>query len=295
MSSFSTSNNWNNFLTCGNDKLVSLWDGLNHKNLWRIQLEEKLHCVGTHPILSNLVALGTVKSLFYIFDLSKKEVVHKAQIEGSTEQIECIKYSQSGALLACASRDNYMYIFEVSEDGLSYKRVGKCAGHSSFITHIDWSADSKYLMSNSGDYEVLYWDMTSNACKQMTSVQEIREIKWATNSCVLSFNTIGMWNNSVQTKSSNEISSSKDLSMDGTDINACCGSELKNVLVSADDFGQVNLLRYPCNSFSAEKKAYNGHSSHVTNVTFLNNNQDNIVLSSGGMDMSIFQWKLIDE
>lgn len=29
-------------------------------------------------------------------------------------------------------------------------------GHSSFITHLDWSVDSQYLVSNSGDYEILY-------------------------------------------------------------------------------------------------------------------------------------------
>lgn len=28
-------------------------------------------------------------------------------------------------------------------------------GHSSFITHLDWSVDSQYLVSNSGDYEIL--------------------------------------------------------------------------------------------------------------------------------------------
>ena len=29
-------------------------------------------------------------------------------------------------------------------------------GHSSFVTHLDWSTDGVYLCSNSGDYEVLY-------------------------------------------------------------------------------------------------------------------------------------------
>lgn len=29
-------------------------------------------------------------------------------------------------------------------------------GHSSYITHLDWSPDNKYIMSNSGDYEILY-------------------------------------------------------------------------------------------------------------------------------------------
>ena len=29
-------------------------------------------------------------------------------------------------------------------------------GHSSFITHLDWSVDGQHLRSNSGDYELLY-------------------------------------------------------------------------------------------------------------------------------------------
>lgn len=29
-------------------------------------------------------------------------------------------------------------------------------GHSSFVTHVDWSQDSQYLVTNSGDYEILF-------------------------------------------------------------------------------------------------------------------------------------------
>ena len=29
-------------------------------------------------------------------------------------------------------------------------------GHSSFVTHLDWSVDSQYLVTNSGDYEILF-------------------------------------------------------------------------------------------------------------------------------------------
>ncbi|XP_041273219.1 echinoderm microtubule-associated protein-like 3, partial [Onychostruthus taczanowskii] len=33
---------------------------------------------------------------------------------------------------------------------------GASGGHSSFITHLDWSKDGRFIMSNSGDYEILY-------------------------------------------------------------------------------------------------------------------------------------------
>ena len=34
-------------------------------------------------------------------------------------------------------------------------------GHSSFVTHLDWSQDSQHLRSNSGDYELLYCKLAS--------------------------------------------------------------------------------------------------------------------------------------
>lgn len=97
-----------------------------------------------------------------------------------------------GNFLAIGSHDNCIYIYGVSDNGRKYTRVGKCSvsapaprgcacgqsltpraagrgaqarrlrralppqGHSSFITHLDWSVNSQLLVSNSGDYEILY-------------------------------------------------------------------------------------------------------------------------------------------
>lgn len=36
--------------------------------------------------------------------------------------------------------------------------LSKCEGHSSYITHIDWSADSRVLMSNCGAYDLLFFE-----------------------------------------------------------------------------------------------------------------------------------------
>ena len=60
------------------------------------------------------------------------------------------------------SHDNNLYLYKVSEDGRQYMKHGRCNGHSSYITHADWSKDSLYLQSNSGDYELLYCKLKMN-------------------------------------------------------------------------------------------------------------------------------------
>ena len=60
------------------------------------------------------------------------------------------------------SHDNNLYLYKVSEDGRQYMKHGRCNGHSSYITHADWSKDSQYLQSNSGDYELLYCKLMCN-------------------------------------------------------------------------------------------------------------------------------------
>ncbi len=184
--------NKRSFLTCGNDKILSLWDANTHSNIWSIQLEEKLQSVCSHPSLE-VVAIGTVKNKWLVYDLTSRQLVHTCQIDKENDlAITRIQYSPNGQYLACACRDNSVYIYEVSEDGMTCTKLGKCSGHSSCVAQVDWSLDSKYLVSNSGDYETLYWDAKS--CKQLTNVQIIREIQWTTNTtCTLTFNTLGLW------------------------------------------------------------------------------------------------------
>ena len=82
--------------------------------------------------------------------------------------------------------------------------------------------------------------------------------------------------------------------MDGTDINACCASVKNSLLTTVDDFGKLNLYAYPCSSAKgAEKRSYQGHSSHVTNVTFVNG--DTRIITCGGNDMAVLQWAIVRE
>ena len=49
-----------------------------------------------------------------------------AHTDGS-EPIQVVKFSPSGNFLALGSRDNNIYIYEVSEDFTKFDRVGRCS------------------------------------------------------------------------------------------------------------------------------------------------------------------------
>ncbi|CAJ0959475.1 unnamed protein product [Ranitomeya imitator] len=196
------------FLTCGHDKQITLWDAISHRPVWSKSIE--VVCVDTDT--KDLVTVHT----------------------DGNEQLSVMCYSPDGNFLAIGSHDNYIYIYAVNENGRKYSRIGKCSGHSSFITHLDCLSTGKPKHGNQG-----VWPEGS----------------------------------------------------DGTDLNAICRSSDQKLLATGDDFGKVHLFSYPCSQYRTSSHAYCGHSSHVTNVSFLL--EDSHLISTGGKDMSIMQWRVL--
>uniref|UniRef100_A0A8C7INE3 EMAP like 2 n=1 Tax=Oncorhynchus kisutch TaxID=8019 RepID=A0A8C7INE3_ONCKI len=261
------------FVTCGQDKQVHLWDTNSHQPLWSKTTEvlnlPALLCSYSpfeYTPASRRVVLGPDPWL--VLDTDTQDLVYM-HTDGN-EIISNVKYSPDGNFLAVGSHDNFVYIYAVTENGKKYSRVGKCTGHSSFVTHLDWSVDSQYIVTNSGDYEILFWEASSG--KHVTSMDLVRNVEWATSTCVLGFSVFGVWPDGA----------------DGTDINAVCRSHDSSLLASADDFGKVHLFSNPCSQPRAPSHTYSGHSSHVTNVAFLHD--DSHLISTGGKDTSILQW-----
>uniref|UniRef100_A0A8C4QLL8 EMAP like 2 n=1 Tax=Eptatretus burgeri TaxID=7764 RepID=A0A8C4QLL8_EPTBU len=254
------------FLTCACDRQAIFWDAHTHHPLWVHHLEDPALSADFSPS-GTVVAIGSHFGRWLVLDVETQEVI-TAHTDGP-EHLSVMRYSPDGTFLAVGSHDNNIYVYAVDENGGKYTRLGKCVGHSSFITHLDWSADGKHLISNSGDYEILYWLATS--CKQVTSAASVRSVEWATYTCVLGFHVYGVWSDGS----------------DGTDINALCRSHSQHVLAIADDFGKVQLFPFPC----APCHIYGGHSSHVTNVGF--SHDDSLLFSTGGKDCSILQWRVV--
>ncbi|KAK5876199.1 hypothetical protein CesoFtcFv8_027194 [Champsocephalus esox] len=260
----------NIFLTCGHDRQVCVWNTEEHKLDWCITLEEYGLCADFCPN-GSVVSVGLNTGRWLALDLLTREVVFEST--DGNEQLSVMRYSPDGSFLAVGSHDNFIYIYNVTESGRRYIRSGKCNGHSSFITHLDWSKDGKYIMSNSGDYEILYWDIAAG-CKLLRNRFESKDRQWASYTCVLGFHVMGVW-----------LEGS-----DGTDINALCRSHSERMVAVADDFCKVHLFQYPCPKPKAPSHKYRGHGSHVTNVCFTHN--DSHLLSMGGKDTCILQWRV---
>jgi WD40 repeat protein len=67
---------------------------------------------------------------------------------------------------------------------------------------------------------------------------------------------------------------------------------MMKLLASGDDNGKVRVLEYPCVTPNSQNVKGRGHSSHVTNVKFTTN--DELIISTGGEDQTILQWKCVE-
>uniref|UniRef100_A0A8D0QMF1 EMAP like 5 n=1 Tax=Sus scrofa TaxID=9823 RepID=A0A8D0QMF1_PIG len=256
-------------VTGSDDRSVRIWSLVDHALIARCNMEEPIRCAAVNVDGIHL-ALGMKDGSFTVLRVrDMTEVVH---IKDRKEAIHELKYSPDGTYLAVGCNDSSVDIYGVAQ---RYKKFGECVGSLSFITHLDWSSDSRYLQTNDGNGKRLFYRMPGG--KEVTNKEEIKGVHWASWTCVSGLEVNGIW----------------PKYSDINDINSVDGNYIGQVLVTADDYGIVKLFRYPCLRKGAKFKKYIGHSAHVTNVRWSHDYQ--WVISIGGADHSVFQWKFIPE
>lgn len=146
-------------------------------------------------------------------------------LKDSTEWIEVMSFSPDNQYLAVGSHDNTIYVYRTSDWGLQ----GKCTGHSSYIMALDWCCHSKFIRSNCGAYELLFFEVPS--CNQDPSGRSnTLDTEWATVTCKFLWQTQGIYPRGT----------------DGTHVNSVVGSCDKMFLATGDDYGLVNVFNDPC-------------------------------------------------
>jgi WD40 repeat protein len=183
-------------------------------------------------------------------------------------RIQCVQFSPDAETLAVGSRDKTVYFYNIKDE---YGLQATFTGHKAGVTRIDFSECSQYVRSNSSDYNLLFSNVLDG--KAISQSSTMRDTTWATQDCILSWNTKGLHNNMTAR------------SVLATDV-----SKSSELLVSADTFGNVQLRHYPCLSSKKQFKNYKGHSSEVRNVKF--SMSDTYIVSCGANDRCVFQWVL---
>ena len=253
------------FVTTGDDMTIRVWDIPSRRMIMYRALGAKGRSVAYHPDGSQ-VSVGLAGGGFVVLSADSLDTVYTKKERD--EAIHDLKYSPNGLYLAVGSYDNFIDIYDVSKD---YGRVGVAKGHSSYVRHLDWSADSTILQRNSGKMEILFWDMPSG--KQIMEPADTRNTEWCTWTSVAGWPVQGIW-----PKFSN-----------GRDIICLDRSHTQTCICTGDNYGMINMFMCPCHKGCA-RRVFTGHSSRVLNLRFA---FDDTYLISVGDDMSILQWRIV--
>ena len=279
-------------VTCGEDKLLCIWNSTAMRLEGRFKAPSAIKSCdvnGDGSIIGVGMSSGGI-SLLYRDSTNEKMISECAFRKDAKEEIADVKFSPSGGGFAAASHDNFIYIYGCLESTppdvkgdrgeiirshkqYSLRPLQKLRGHSSYITHIDWSCDGNLLRSNCGAYEILMWEADTG---RISSGIIEADVRWNTHTCVLGFNVMGIW----------------PKYSDGTDVNAVDVSKKKKIIATADDFGRLNIHNFPCVVSGAPRKSFGGHSSFVTCVRF-NGSSDEQLVTTGGQDCCVIVWKVV--
>uniref|UniRef100_A0A1B0BJX9 Uncharacterized protein n=1 Tax=Glossina palpalis gambiensis TaxID=67801 RepID=A0A1B0BJX9_9MUSC len=287
------------FATAGHDKHIALWR--KSKLIWTIQTGYECVSLAFHPFGTALAA-GSTEGHLLVINCENGAVMLTLRVCGSP--INCVAYNQGtikvktyfyntgkimnqaislfemisvGDMIAMGSQNGSIYLFRVSRDGFSYKKVNKIRG-SQPLTHLDWSMDGNFVQTVTIDFDLLFWDAKSLSPER--SPIAMKDVKWLSSNCTVGYLVAGMWSNRYYSNSN-------------TIITTCSRSASQDMLISGDADGYIRLFRYPCMSPRAEFHEAKVYSGMVACARFLYG--DHTIVTVGGTDASLMVWDLIEE
>eukprot|EP00741_Cyanophora_paradoxa_P020672 tig00021289_g19953.t1 len=264
------------YVTCSDDKTVRVWSVQLKSCVAVGLLSAPAKRVAWSPDKRDLVC-GLLAGEVEVLDAETMQ--ERAKFKCATPNvapgdISDIKFNPDGSVLAVASQDSFIYLFDVPAGYKPRSDAFRCPpkgkAHSGTVWHIDFSEDGQTLQASDNAGEILFCKYTSPHCPvpcdpprirprcagsvssgmQITKVSGLRDTKWATQTCVLGWSVQGIYAPGLKLP----------------DINAVDRANYRQCLAIGDDFRSVQLVRYPCITEDCTRRRYKGHSEHVTNV-----------------------------
>ena len=265
------------YATVGDDCTLRIWSAEHRRPTHEMAIETMSRAVAWSPS-GDYLALGlgghtrkgrsNKDGSFLIISASSMLVEHEGR--DSREWITDAKYSPDGKMLALASNDNIIYLYN-AEDG--YPLIAKCEKHSASVRHIDFSLNGAYLQSNCTAFELLYFNTSDGVV--IFNPSNLKDEQWASWTCPLGWPVQGIWP---------EVS-------DGTNDATCVHkAHSHDVVAVGEEGGAIKVFKYPALAKRAATVKGFGYSNAVGNIRFLAD--DNRLITISRDSRTICQWRV---
>lgn len=181
-----------------------------------------------------------------------------------------MQVAPDGGSFAIGSCDNKIYVYDVRKE---FALRAKCEKHHSYIKHIDFSADSAYIQSNCGGYELQFFSAIDGEHVHTPSIT--KDVEWNRYTCTMGWYVQGIHPEYV----------------DGVELSSCDKSHNGRYVATTDEAGRIKVFRYPCLTKGADFVSGYGHTTKASKVRF--SADDSRMITIGQLDRTILQWKVI--
>ncbi|CAK72848.1 unnamed protein product (macronuclear) [Paramecium tetraurelia] len=263
------------FYTIGEDNILACWLIKDKKISSFIRLDYPSSAIHISKDCKYL-GVGSVNGTVLIIDPKTLTVAYN--FKDRDAEVSCLKFSPDTELLAVGhdapSCDVIIYSLKNH-----FKKTNVLRGSPAKIISIDFSSTCRVLQINDRSQQVLYYELggENNQKIQPDGAYKYKDEKWSTYTAIYGWHVQGIW---------------PALSL-GSDINAVDRSNKGDIVISADDYSGIKLFRYPASIPQQGYQRFVGHAAHVTNIRF--SADDEYVVSLGGNDKSIMQWKFSND
>jgi len=267
------------YITCGDDRTIRLWSVSGKRLLATVVHDNTMRAINWSPD-GSLVCVGyggrsgpgrsRRDGGFALLTSAQLATVHEGQ--DSRDWIGEAKFAPDGSLLALASQDSKIYVYSLASRGgsVSIKLTSKCEMSNAPVRHFDFDYSSKFLQACDRQGELIMYSVEDG--ERVSHPSELKDVEWHGLSSIYGYSMLGAWPES------------------GMEVTSSNRSTSRLLMVTGEETGRVKLFRSPVNQRKQAHHVVYGHSGSVTKVRFTCD--DSRVLSCGGRDRTIIQWRL---